>query len=248
MTVSTNGRSHRSFHFWFCLWIWKWNRPSFPHIHSTSFSSLLLPVNILSLLLASFSIPSLRVSTIETANFAMDDSVGKPNYKSKLSDRLLVSFFHFVNRFIRWDKLPPIIGALNLEALRVELRQYNLHDGYASATAQGDPNSEPMTDKRFENARNSDGKFNSVQMPLMGCTGMRLGRNFPRVLTPKPTEEQLWTPNPRMLSQRFMARKAFIPATTLNLLAAAWIQFQIHDWFFHESVSHNPWWTALVSV
>lgn len=44
------------------------------------------------------------------------------------------------------------------------------------------------------------------------------------------------TPNPRMISERFRARKEgkFIPATTLNLLAAAWIQFQTHDCFFHE--------------
>ena len=169
----------------------------------------------------------------------MDQSVVKPSYKPKLTDRFLVGVFHLVNRFIRWDKLPKIIGALNLEALRIELRQYNLHDGYASVTAQGNPTLEPMTDKRFQYARNSDGKFNSTEMPLMGCTGMRLGRNFPRALTPKPTEQELWTPNPRMLSERFMARKSFIPATTLNLLAAAWIQFQTHDWFFHESVSYN---------
>jgi hypothetical protein len=36
-----------------------------------------------------------------------------------------------------------------------------------------------------------------------------------------------------------MARKTFIPATTLNLIAAAWIQFQTHDWFFHEDVSKD---------
>ena len=177
---------------------------------------------------------------------AMDDSVVRSSHKPKLSDRLLVSVFHFVNRFIRWDKLPRVIGALNLEALRVELRQYNLHDGYASVNAQGNPDMEPMTDKRFKYTRNSDGKFNSTEMPLMGCTGMRLGRNFPRALTPKPTEEELWNPNPRMLSERFMARKSFIPATTLNLLAAAWIQFQTHDWFSHESVRSILSWPTSV--
>ena len=160
----------------------------------------------------------------------------KPSYKPGLGERFIVSLFHLVNKFIKWDKLPSIIGALNLEALRIELRQYNLHDGYASGAAQGTQTTDPMSDKRFQYARNSEGKFNSTEMPRMGCTGMRLGRNFPRTLTPKPTEEELWNPNPRMLSERFMARKAFIPATTLNLLAAAWIQFQTHDWFFHESV------------
>ena len=41
------------------------------------------------------------------------------------------------------------------------------------------------------------------------------------------------TPSPRAISRRLLARKEFIPASTLNLLAAAWIQFQVHDWFAH---------------
>lgn len=166
------------------------------------------------------------------------DSTISPSYKPSLSERLLVNVFHFINKFIAWHKLPSIIGALNLDALRIELRQYNLHDGYSSGTFQGNQVTEPMTDKRFQYVRNSDGKFNSTEMPLMGCAGMRFGRNFPRTLTPKPTEDELWNPSPRMLSERFMARKVFTPATTLNLLAAAWIQFQTHDWFFHESVRY----------
>ncbi len=164
------------------------------------------------------------------------EPVVTPSYKTSLSERLLVNLFHYVNKLVAWHKLPRFVAAINLEALRIELRQYNLHDGYASGAAQGNQSTEPMTDKRFEHARHSDGKFNSTAMPRMGCAGMRFGRNFPRQLTPKPTEEELWNPNPRMLSQRFMARKAFIPATSLNLLAAAWIQFQTHDWFAHESV------------
>ncbi|KIW30884.1 uncharacterized protein PV07_02576 [Cladophialophora immunda] len=168
----------------------------------------------------------------------MDEAV-RPSYNPNFTDRLLVGFFHLVNKFVPWHKLPSLVGALNLEALRVELRQYNLHDVYPSGAAQGTQSTVPMTDKRFETARNSDGKFNSTEMPLMGCTGMRLGRNFPRAFCPKPYDDDLWNPNPRMLSEQFMARKSFIPATTLNLLAAAWIQFQTHDWFFHQNSKQN---------
>ncbi|KAI4851831.1 heme peroxidase [Aureobasidium sp. EXF-8845] len=160
-----------------------------------------------------------------------------PNFRPGLLDRILVSIFHFVNLFIPWHKLPSIFGALNLDALRIELRQYNLHDGYASATAQGNPDNTPLDDKRFLSARNSDGTDNSLTMPKMGCSGMRFGRNFPRKYCQKPTEQELWTPNPRLVSEAFMSRKEgeFKPATTLNLLAAAWIQFQVHDWVFHEA-------------
>jgi hypothetical protein len=129
-------------------------------------------------------------------------SEAAPSYKASLSERVLVSVFHLVNRLVPWHKLPSLIGALNLDALRVELRQYNLHDGYASGDAQGNRTTEPLSDKRFEHARNSGGRYNSVELPLMGCSGMRLGRNFPRQLTPKPTETELWTPNPRMVSCR----------------------------------------------
>lgn len=33
-----------------------------------------------------------------------------------------------------------------------------------------------------------------------------------------------------------MARDKFIPAKQLNLLAAGWIQFNLHDWFDHGPV------------
>ena len=139
-----------------------------------------------------------------------------------------------VNKRIAWHKLPTLIGAINLEALRIELRQKNLHDGYATADAQGSLDKNPLPDNRYLNARHSDGKYNSLEQPLSGCAGIRFGRNFARKYTPAPTAEELWTPNPRMISEQFMTRKAFVPATTLNLLAAAWIQFQTHDWFNHE--------------
>jgi hypothetical protein len=161
-----------------------------------------------------------------------------PSFQPSFIERTFIGIFHVINRFVPWHKLPSLIGALNLDVLRIELRAYNLHDAYASGTAQGNRAEDPVTDKRFLNARNSDGKFNSTEMPLMGCAGMRFGRNFPRTLTQKPTDGELWNPNPRMLSETFMTRKpgAFIPATSLNLLAAAWIQFQTHDWFQHENV------------
>ena len=65
-------------------------------------------------------------------------------------------------------------------------------------------------------------------------TGTRFGRNvaldkaFPE---PMPG---LMEPNPHTISRTLMRRTDFTPATSLNLLAAAWIQFQTHDWFAHD--------------
>lgn len=161
------------------------------------------------------------------------------SFQPSFTERTFISLFKFVNKYIQWHKLPSLVGALNLASLRVELQAQNLYDTYPDGTVYGDAVIEPLKEQRFHDARNSDGKFNSAELPRMGCAGMRFGRNFPRHLTQKPTDEEMYTPNPRLVSERFMTRreKGFIPATSLNLLAAAWIQFQIHDWVFHESVS-----------
>jgi hypothetical protein len=41
-------------------------------------------------------------------------------------------------------------------------------------------------------------------------------------------------PNPRVVSRTLMTREQFQPATILNLIAASWIQFMVHDWFVHK--------------
>lgn len=159
-----------------------------------------------------------------------------PTPRPSLLDRVGIWTFSVVNKFIPWHKLPGLVGTLQLYLFRVEQREQNLYDGYASTSEQGNAHDFPLPDDRFLHARNSDGTYNSLEMPLMGCAGIRFGRNFSRKETRKPSERDLWTPNPRIVSERFMKRDKFIPATSLNLLAAAWIQFQIHDWFNHETV------------
>ena len=149
-----------------------------------------------------------------------------PNFKPTLFETIFINIFHFVNLFIPWHLLPGIIGAFNLDFMRVELRNYNLHDGYSSADAQGKLGELPADEKRYFGTRNSDGKDNSLELRNMGCAGMRFGRNFNRKYCQKPTEDELWNPSPRLVSRAFMSRRPeeFKPATTLNLLAAAWIQ------------------------
>lgn len=160
-----------------------------------------------------------------------------PTPRPSFWDRVGIWTFSVVNKFVAWHKLPGLVGTLQLYLFRVEQREQNLYDGYASASEQGNAHDFPLPDDRFLHARNSDGTYNSLEMPLMGCAGIRFGRNFSRKETRKLSERELWTPNPRVVSERFMKRDRFIPATSLNLLAAAWIQFQIHDWFNHETVS-----------
>lgn len=148
-------------------------------------------------------------------------------YTPSLAERSLTALFKCVNRFVPWHKLPTYIGIINLAALRYELRQKNLHDVYPSPLDQGTPGCPHLSDEQYLHTRNSDGLFNDLEAPKMGCVGMRFGRNVPRNFTAKPNEEELMTPNPRLISENLLRRDTFKPATSLNLLAAAWIQFQV---------------------
>src|SRR2546423_2221355 len=76
----------------------------------------------------------------------------------------------------------------------------------------------------------------------MGSPGGRLGRNAPLEATVREPDEALLEPNPRLVSRQLLTREQFQPATTLNLLAGAWIQFEVHDWFSHgKNEPENPW-------
>ncbi len=67
----------------------------------------------------------------------------------------------------------------------------------------------------------------------MGSAGRRFGRNVPLEHV-FPDTANLLVPNPRVVSRELMTRDEFKPATILNLMAASWIQFMVHDWFVHK--------------
>jgi len=79
----------------------------------------------------------------------------------------------------------------------------------------------------------------------MGSAGTRFGRNVP-IESTFPDYDRLMHPNPRTVSRELLTRENFIPAATLNILAAAWIQFMIRDWLSHgKSPKENPWQVPL---
>ncbi len=145
--------------------------------------------------------------------------------------QFLIRIFGIVNRFIPWHRLPGLIGAFNLLAYREVLRQKNLHDT-TSIPSRGGVQPGPR-DPSDLYSRRPDGSYNDLNVPAMGMAGTRFGRNVPLKQAYPDPEPALLTPSPRTISQRLLARDTFKPATTLNVLAAAWIQFQTHDWFNH---------------
>ncbi|HYV02383.1 MAG TPA: peroxidase family protein, partial [Actinomycetota bacterium] len=76
----------------------------------------------------------------------------------------------------------------------------------------------------------------------MGSVGTRFGRNVPLDRTFPEPDPMILAPSPRLVSRELLTRDRFHPATTLNLLAAAWIQFEVHDWFSHGKGDRDTAW------
>jgi hypothetical protein len=130
-----------------------------------------------------------------------------------------------------WYRLPRLFAMVRLVEMRNELREKNLHDTEEPALERRPVPPEIASTVRA--SRTTDGSSNDLQYPDMGAAGRRFGRNVPLGET-FPDTANLLVPNPRVVSRELMTRDAFQPATILNLLAASWIQFMVHDWFVHE--------------
>jgi len=150
------------------------------------------------------------------------------------------SLTEWVDRRVGWSKLPWPLGMLVLLGLRFRLRAKNLYDSGRGALDVPPSGDEWHVDHLT--ARTIDGTYNDLDEPLMGALGSRFGRNVPLDHAFPDPDDRLLEPDPRRVSLELLTRKEFIPATTLNLLAGAWIQFEVHDWFSHgQNQTENPW-------
>ncbi|HEX2044096.1 MAG TPA: peroxidase family protein [Gaiellaceae bacterium] len=138
-----------------------------------------------------------------------------------------------------WHRLPRPLGVLTLIGLRTRLRERNLYDTGL------DPG--PGPDGRTTSARTLDGTYNDLERPLMGSIGARFGRNVPLEATWPESEPGILEPNPRVVSRELLTRREFIPAEIVNVLAAAWLQFEVHDWFSHGKPEPEAPWTIDVA-
>lgn len=152
-----------------------------------------------------------------------------PPIRNRIFGTAARSTLRAVNRRLPWHKIPLLlVQLLNLDALRHDLRQKNLIDTDPEEpvpTARAVP-PEPSPEQRIY--RTYDGSYNDLSDPRMGAAGATFGRNMP--LQEQPED----SPNPILVARKLMDRQDFIPAKILNILAASWIQFQVHDWVAHE--------------
>ena len=150
-------------------------------------------------------------------------------WRNRVMQSLLPPLFEFINRFVAWHKLPLRLSLMNLDSFRFLLRKKNLIDTEvreAPPTVRALPRPIPEEVRR---GRDDDGCFTDVSAERMGAKGAAFGRNMQPILRPDLFD----TPSPILISRELLQRKAFIPARSLNILAAAWIQFQVHDWVNH---------------
>jgi hypothetical protein len=131
-----------------------------------------------------------------------------------------------------WYELPRIFAMPRLIEMRNTLREKNLHDTQEPPFERQDI--PPDLDPRLRDERTLDGSFNDLHHPRMGSVGARFGRNFPLEHV-FPATADLLSPSPRVVSRELMTRDQFTPALGLNLMAASWIQFMVHDWFVHKT-------------
>lgn len=127
--------------------------------------------------------------------------------RATAGQRAVLAAARALDRVAPWHRLPLPLGIVGLLGIRIALRAHNLYDP----------------------APPRDGAA-----PSAGGPGRPFGRNQPLWGMPPRDPASLLTPSPRVVSERLLARNgAFRPAPSLNLLAAAWLQFMVHDWMSH---------------
>lgn len=132
----------------------------------------------------------------------------------------------------KYGTLGVIGGLLTLAIEREQLFENNLVD----VEDYERRNASIVCDERSLTARTEDGTCNILSNPAEGSAYMRMGRNVSlESVQAEVDANTLLSPNPREISNALMSRgDEFKPATTVNFIAAAWIQFMVHDWFDHE--------------
>jgi hypothetical protein len=168
------------------------------------------------------------------------------DYRSSTFWRVYDGIAQLVDRRIGWHHLPVPLGLTTLIGVRNILRRRNLADTELLPTTSVPP--VPPWKPEYRTQRTADGTYNDLEHPAMGRAGARFGRNIPLDrIVPEPIPD-LMDPNPRTVSRELLTRTVFQPATTLNALVAAWLQFMIRDWFGHgRGTMENRWEVPLLA-
>lgn len=140
-----------------------------------------------------------------------------------------------------WSVRPWLVGVLTLAYIRERLNADNLQSTYPPGELvafQKEGQSYPAAVKQF---RTADGSWNNLDNPKEGAANTRFLRNVDLSAATPEEEPRLSRPNAREISLKLLSRPidahgrpVVQEVPFLNLLAASWIQFMVHDWVSHS--------------
>ena len=145
-----------------------------------------------------------------------------------------------------WYGRPLALEVLTLAYMRDQLNAHNLKSTYPAGTLIGFQEKGQRPPVGVSCFRTADGSWNNLADPKEGAAGTRFLRNVELSAIRPEKEPELMTPNPREVSLSLLTRPndadgqpEMTTVKFLNLLAASWIQFMIHDWVNHGEVAHG---------
>ncbi|XP_038981978.1 alpha-dioxygenase 1-like [Phoenix dactylifera] len=140
--------------------------------------------------------------------------------RMSLGDKLSFLFVHTLDRLNLWHKLPVLLGLVYLERRRALHDKYNLLNVGKIDGIPFNPDDYPY--------RTMNGEYNDPENNKAGSQLTFFGRNMP------PMEQKLTSPDPVVVATKLLARRTYKDTgKQFNLIAAAWIQFMVHDWIDH---------------
>ena len=133
-----------------------------------------------------------------------------------------------------WYRKRLYSGILTLAYMREKLNRDNLHSTYPAGHKVGFQPDGLAPPDGVTHFRTADGSWNNLDDPKEGAAGTRFARNVANSAIEPADDEELLSPNPRLISRALLTRgETMKEVPFLNLLAASWIQFQNHDWINH---------------
>lgn len=140
-----------------------------------------------------------------------------------------------------WYRRRLVVGILLLAHMRNRLNRHNLIGTYPRGTLVGFQPAGQAPPPGVTHFRTADGSWNNLKDPKEGAAGTRFPRNVRYEAIHPETGGALLAPNPREVSRKLLTRDGPMKEIPfLNLLAAAWINFENHDWISHgEPLIHD---------
>ncbi|XP_058776162.1 alpha-dioxygenase PIOX-like [Vicia villosa] len=142
--------------------------------------------------------------------------------KMSIIDAFLFLIIHSIDKLVAWHRFPVLLGLLYLAIRRHLHQKYNLLNVGTTKGIRSNPSDYPY--------RTLDGRYNDPLNDIAGSRGSFFGRNIP----PVDQKNKLLKPDPMVVVTKLLERRTFKDTgKQFNVLAAAWIQFMIHDWIDH---------------